>query len=144
MKKNFTRTNLSIFGSFPTFWESLPPLSEQLHSDLPFWTVVLSVYSAPHIIEHPQLVALYDLICSPLFFITICPWESLSCPASSWCQMIPNTGPFTIGKFLLIHSLTQKSIFLLMIRIPSSALLPATHLCWLIRSESSSFSFSSS
>lgn len=138
-----TRTNPTITGSIPTFWEPTPLCLCSSTVVFVFRLWLLSVCSAPHLTGHPQAIALLDWICSSLVFIAIRPWESLSCPSSSWCYMITNTGTFTIGKFLLIDSLTPKSIFLIMFMILSSALLPATHLYWLIRSESPSFSFSS-
>ena len=118
----------------PMFWEPPPPpLSVQQHSDLPFWPMVALYILCPSYCRAspahcPLLPNLLILV-----FHHYLPMKFLSCLASSWCQMIPNIGPFTISKSLLTNSLTQKSIFLIIFSIPSSALLPATHLCWLIR-----------
>ena len=111
--------------------ESLPSpaLSEQQHSDLPFRTMVaLYILCPSHGRASPAHCPLLPNLLILVFHHSL-PMKFLSCLASSWCQTIPNIGPFTIGKFLLTDSLTQKSIFLIMFRIPSSALLPATHLC---------------
>ena len=82
MKKYFTRTNLTIFGSIPHILRASPHppcLSSSTVISL-FGPWLLFVYSALHMVEHPQFIALYYLICSSLFFITICPWNF--CPAS--------------------------------------------------------------
>ena len=82
MKIYFTRMNLISFLSIPHVLRAspLPPClcSSTVISLFGPW--LLFIYSAPHTVEHPQLIALYYLICSSLFFITICPWNF--CPAS--------------------------------------------------------------
>lgn len=65
----------------------------------------------------------------PSFSSLSAPCESSSCPSLSWCHMILNIEPFTTGKFLLLDSLIQKSIFLIIFSTPSSVLFSAIHLC---------------
>ena len=131
MKIYFTRINLTIFGSIPHVLRASlpPPLSVPQHNDLAFWPMIaLYILCPSHCRAPPAHCSLLPNLLI-LVFHHYLPMKFLSCLASSWCQMIPNIGPFTISKSLLTNSLTQKSIFLIIFSIPSSALLPATHLC---------------